>query len=66
MNEHERLAVLELKLEHLEIGLNKMETKVDEMHAMLLQARGFKWALIAFASVVGFFSGLIAPLLLKH
>ena len=35
-----------------------MAAKVDEMHAILLQARGVRWAIIALAGLVGFLAGL--------
>ena len=36
----------------------RMSAKVDEMHAILLQARGVRWAIIALAGLVGFLAGL--------
>ena len=39
----ERLAVLEQKVSHMEEELDRMSAKVDEMHAILLQARGVRW-----------------------
>jgi hypothetical protein len=35
-----------------------MSAKVDEMHAVLMQARGVRWAIIAVAGLVGFLAGL--------
>lgn len=35
-----------------------METKVDEMHAVLMQAKGVRWAVITFAALVGFLIGV--------
>ena len=55
---NERLAVLEQKVTHMEDRLGKMSAKVDEMHAILLQARGVRWAIIALAGLVGFLAGL--------
>ena len=37
---NERLAVLEQKVSHMEAELGRMSAKVDEMHTILLQARG--------------------------
>ena len=45
----ERLAVLEQQVSHMEAELDRMSAKVDEMHAILLQARGVRWAIIALA-----------------
>ena len=55
---NERLAVLELKVSHMEAELGKMSIKVDEMHAILMQARGVRWAIIAVAGLVGFLAGI--------
>ena len=55
---NERLAVLEQKVSHMEEELDKMSAKVDEMHAILLQARGVRWAIIAVSGLVGFLAGI--------
>lgn len=62
---HERIAVLETQLKHMDVELSKISKHVDEMHAMLMQARGFRYALIAFVSIVSFFTGTILPLWLN-
>jgi hypothetical protein len=54
----ERLAVLEQKVSHMEEELDRMSAKVDEMHAILLQAKGVRWAVIAVSGLVGFLAGL--------
>ena len=54
----ERLAVLEQKVSHMEEELDRMSAKVDEMHAILLQAKGVRWAIIAVSGLVGFLVGL--------
>src|SRR5262245_55820501 len=54
----ERLAVLEQQVSHMEAELERMSAKVDEMHAILLQARGVRWAIIVLAGLVGFLAGL--------
>ena len=54
---NERLAILEQKVSHMEEELDKMSAKVDEMHAILLQARGVRWAIIAVSGLVGFIIG---------
>ena len=55
---NERLAVLEQKVSHMEEELDRMSAKVDEMHAILLQARGVRWAIIAVSGLVGFIAGI--------
>ena len=57
-SQSERLAVLEQKVSHMEAELGRMSAKVDEMHAVLMQARGVRWAIIAVAGLVGFLAGL--------
>ena len=57
-SQSERLAVLEQKVSHMEAELGRMSGKVDEMHAILLKARGVRWAIIAVAGLVGFLAGL--------
>jgi hypothetical protein len=54
----ERLVMLEQKVSHMEEELDKMSAKVDEMHAILLQARGVRWAVIAVSGLVGFLAGI--------
>ena len=54
----ERLAVLEQKVSHMEEELDGMSAKVDEMHAILLQAKGVRWGVIALSGLVGFLAGL--------
>jgi hypothetical protein len=54
---NERLAVLEQKVSHMEAELDRMSGKVDEMHAVLMQARGVRWAIIAVSGLVGFLVG---------
>ncbi len=59
----ERLAVAETKLEGVETRIKGMETKIDEMHAILLQAKGARWAILTMASLGGFVAGITAKLL---
>lgn len=61
-DERERLAVLEQKFEHLEVDVQRMAGKVDDMHAVLMAARGVRWAVITMAGIVGFIGGVIAAL----
>ena len=61
----ERLAILEHKVSHVETELGRMAAKVDEMHAILLQAKGVRWAVIAVSGLVGFLTGISHWLLSK-
>ena len=54
LHPNERLAIVEEKVSHMEQELDK----VDEMHAILLQAKGVRWAVIAVSGVVGFLAGI--------
>jgi len=54
----ERLAVLEQRTSHIEAELTRISAKVDEMHAVLMQAKGVRWAVVAVAGVVGFVTGV--------
>jgi hypothetical protein len=58
LSSNERLAVLEQKVSHMDEELDKMSAKVDEMHTILLQARGVRWAVIAVSGLVGFLAGI--------
>ena len=55
---NERLAILEQRVSHMEAELARMAAKVDEMHAILLQARGVRWAVITVSGLVGFLAGI--------
>jgi hypothetical protein len=61
----ERLVILEQKVSHVETELARMSAKVDEMHAILLQAKGVRWAVIAVSGLVGFLTGISHWLLSK-
>jgi hypothetical protein len=54
----ERLAILEQEVSHMETELGRMSAKVDEMHAILLQANGVRWTVIAVSGLVGFLTGI--------
>jgi len=50
----ERIAVLEIQQKNIETGLAAMAVKVDQMHEVLLQAKGARWAILGVASLAGF------------
>jgi hypothetical protein len=54
----ERLVMLEQKVSPMEEALDKISAKVDEMHVILLQAKGVRWAIIAVSGLVGFVTGI--------
>lgn len=53
----ERIAVLEANFKHAEAKIDKMAEKVDQMHELLLQAKGARWAILGVASMAGFLAG---------
>lgn len=56
----ERVARLETKVDHLSEALDKAVKKVDEMHGVMMQAKGARWVLIAAASIAGALAGFAA------
>jgi hypothetical protein len=59
----ERVAKLEVQMMHLSNKLDDTHKKVEEMHAILLQATGARWVIVGLAGVAGLASGLIAKLI---
>ncbi len=58
----ERVAKLEVQMTHLSEKLDDTHKKVEEMHAILLQAKGARWVIVGLAGVAGLASGLVAKL----
>lgn len=58
-----RIAVLETHRENHEKKFDEMANKVNEMHAVLLQARGARWAILGVASLAGFLAGKLGVIL---
>lgn len=50
---NERLVRVEMRLEHQDEKLEFMSAKVDEMHAVFMQAKGAKWMFLAIGVAVG-------------
>lgn len=59
-NEVERIAVLEANQRYMEHKIDQMASKVDEMHEVLLQARGARWAIVGVAGLAGFLASKLA------
>lgn len=53
----ERIAVLEANAANMRDRLVEISVKVDEMHGILLQAKGARWAILGVASLAGFLAG---------
>jgi hypothetical protein len=62
---NERVAVLEQRVIRVETELARMSVKVDEMHAVLMQAKGVRLAVVAAAGLVGFVTGISQWLMAK-
>jgi hypothetical protein len=59
----ERVAKLEVQMTHLADKLDDTHKKVEEMHAILLQAKGARWVIVGLAGVAGLASGLVAKVI---
>ena len=59
----ERIAKLEVQMAHLSEKLDDTHKKVEEMHAILLQAKGTRWVIVGLAGVAGVALGSVAKLM---
>ena len=59
----ERVAVLETSIKYLTEQLEDTHRKVEEMHAVLLQAKGAKWVIVGTSGIIGFLAALTTKLL---
>jgi len=66
MTENERIASLEVSFRYMTNQLEDTHRKVEEMHAVLLQARGAKWFIVGAASIVGFVTSLLTQIPIKR
>ena len=55
-----RVAVLEAQRENHDKKFDEMASKVNEMHEVLLQAKGARWAILGVASIAGFLAGKLS------
>lgn len=58
----DRIKTLELEFVHMNKSMDGMQEKVDEMHEILLQAKGAKWTIFLLAAVGGFLATKISSL----
>lgn len=49
----ERIARLEVSLEHATKSIDAMAAKVSELHDLMTQAKGARWALVGLAGLSG-------------
>jgi hypothetical protein len=59
----DRLIRLEAEVEHLTKGVSAMSAQVKDMHELLMQAKGARWAILGMASVGGFISAKLTALI---
>lgn len=57
-----RLTALEVEHKHMSNAIDKMSSKVDEMHQLLTQARGARWAILAVVAISSFFAGKLGAI----
>lgn len=55
----ERLARLEVQVAHLTAELKDTHSKVNEMHELLLQAKGVRWLIVGMAGIAGFLASFL-------
>jgi uncharacterized protein YPO0396 len=59
----DRVIKVESDLEHLKKQVDDMSSKVTELHTLLMQARGARWAILAMAAIGGFVSAKLSAFL---
>lgn len=59
----ERIAALEVQVNHLAATLNKTNEVVTELRDLLLQAKGARWLLGILIAIGGFVAGMAAKYL---
>jgi hypothetical protein len=60
--ELERITRLETELEHMGREITTMSAKVDQMHTVLMQAKGAQWAVLGMAAFMGFAASKLASM----
>jgi hypothetical protein len=55
----DRVIRLEAEVQNLEDKVSGMSRKVDEMHAILLQAKGARWVIVGSAAIAGFIASFL-------
>lgn len=50
---NERLAIVELRMDAMEKALGVTAGKVDDMHELLMQAKGARWIVLGAIALVG-------------
>lgn len=55
----ERITVLEASSRHMTEQVEDIHKKVEEMHEVLLKAKGAKWVIVGSAGIIGFLASLV-------
>ena len=56
----DRVIRLETEIDHMASQVKDMQTKVNAMHELLMQAKGMKYLIVIMAAVAGFFASFAA------
>lgn len=59
----ERIAILEQQVRDMRDDVHETRKKVSEMHDLLMQAKGARWAIVGMAGLTGFLAGWAHKLL---
>jgi prophage DNA circulation protein len=59
----DRVVALERDVKHLSEQVEDMANKVSQMHALLMQAKGARWAVLTLVAVGSFMAGKIGGLI---
>lgn len=59
----DKLIRLETEVEHLSGQVSAVAAQVKEMHELMMQAKGARWAIIGMASIGGFVSAKLTTFL---
>ncbi|WP_454917416.1 hypothetical protein [Xanthobacter sediminis] len=58
----DRVVALEVEVRHMADTVERMARQLDELHALLQQARGARWLLVGVAMLIGAAGGFLAKL----
>jgi hypothetical protein len=59
----DRVVAVERDVKHLSAQMDDMGSKVSEMHELLMQAKGARWAMVALVGIGGFVAGKLGALI---
>lgn len=53
----DKVIALEAEVKHFKDQLDKIELQVEQMHSLLMQAKGARWAILSVVAIGGFVAG---------